>query len=102
LSFEDSLKALKLLLVVDGDFVAVARDGAYIFEIRPKENGHNVPHFHVNAPDFNLSISLVDFKCLAAEGKLTKARLQNIIQFAKDHYDELKSMWVELHQWKVV
>ena len=101
MSLEEDLILLKHMLVIDGKFVAVARDGAYIFEIRPKENGHNVPHFHVNAPDFSVSISLVDFKCLAAEGKLTNTRLQYIIRFAKEHYDELKSKWVELHQWKI-
>lgn len=99
--FQKSLELLKHILVTDGKFVAVQRDGAYIFEIRTKEQGHNVPHFHVVAPDFEASYSLIDFKCLAESGKLTSIRNKRIIEFAKCHHEELKSRWKEFHQWNI-
>lgn len=43
----------------------VERTHGIRFEIRPKEDGHNVPHCHAHYQGQNVSISLIDCSVLA-------------------------------------
>lgn len=74
------------------------RDGI-IFEIRPKESCHNVPHVHAKYQDKNISISLLDYSVLA--GNLSKKQQKIAIQWTKDNIDKLKSKWNEYHQYRI-
>ncbi len=50
----------------------VERTHGIRFEIRPKEQGHNVPHCHTSYGGQNISISLVDCSVLAGNIPLQK------------------------------
>lgn len=67
------------------------------FEIRTKEQGHNVPHLHANYGNQNISISLIDFSILA--GNLPHKQEQIAIEWTKNNIDKLKNKWLEYHKY---
>ena len=70
-----------------------------IFEIRPKENGHNVAHIHAKYENENISISLVDFSVIA--GNLPRKQTKSAIQWTKDNIDFLRTKWNEYHRYNI-
>lgn len=68
-----------------------------IFEIRTKEQGHNVPHLHARFEDENISISLIDFSILA--GNIPQKQVKIAIEWTKKHIDFLRSKWNEYHRY---
>ena len=69
--------------------------GKMTFEIRTKENGHNVPHVHANYNNLNISISLLDYKILA--GNLPQKNQSMAIQWVKDNDEMLREKWNAYH-----
>ena len=65
--FNEYLKLFGSYLVWENVFdiirqrVRVGEIKSITFEIRTKEQGHNVPHIHAAYEDNNISISLIDF-----------------------------------------
>lgn len=93
------LNELKFIIEFDGKFVKVASNGGFIFEIFPKEEGHNDPHFHVKTSQFSGTYSLIDFRRLSGNFPIHKEK--NIIKWAQKYYPELKEKWNEYHKWNV-
>ena len=65
------------------------------FEVRTKENGHNIPHVHANYNNMNISISLLDFKVLA--GSLPSKNQSIAVQWVKNNAEMLKERWNDYH-----
>ena len=106
ISDEDIQKQLQGLvlweLVFDGVISyrdTVERTHGIFFEIRPKEQGHNVPHCHACYGNQNISISLRDFSILAGNIPSHKARFA--VRWAKDNIDVLKRYWNKYHVMEV-
>lgn len=77
----------------------IGRRGSIIFEVRPKENGHNEPHIHAEYQGKNISISLNTFEVLA--GNLPPKLQKTAIEWTKQHFEQCKSKWYEYHRYKV-
>ena len=73
----------------------VERTHGIQFEIRPKEQGHNVPHCHACYENQNISISLLDFSVLAGNIPSQKARFA--VRWVSDNIDILKPYWNKYH-----
>ena len=70
-----------------------------IFEIRTKEQGHNVPHIHACYENKNISISLVDFSVLS--GNIPKKQVMIAVKWTKDNIDLLRMKWNEYHRYGI-
>ncbi|MBQ8615325.1 MAG: DUF4160 domain-containing protein [Clostridia bacterium] len=70
-----------------------------IFEIRPKEQGHNEPHVHACYENENISISLITFKVIA--GNIPPKQQKLAIEWTKNHIDILKNKWLEYHKYLI-
>jgi len=66
------------------------------FEIRTKEQGHNVPHCHAHYAGNNVSISLTDFTILA--GNIPPKQEKVASEWIKGNIDILKKYWNEYHK----
>lgn len=66
------------------------------FEIRTKEQGHNVPHCHASCGNKNISISLIDYSVLA--GNLSKKQEDFAIEFVKENSENFKQYWNKYHK----
>jgi len=62
-----------------------------VFEIRTKENGHNIPHVHAKYENLNISISLINFEILA--GNLPHKNEMLAVHWVKDNADMLCERW---------
>lgn len=70
-----------------------------IFEIRTKEQGHNVPHLHARYEDENISISLLDFSVLA--GNIPDKQKKLAVQWTRENIDFLRKKWNEYHRYTI-
>jgi hypothetical protein len=77
----------------------VERTHGIRFEIRPKEQGHNVPHVHACFGGQNISISLLDFSILA--GNIPHLKAQAAIRWVKANIDILSAHWDKYHVMEV-
>lgn len=77
----------------------VERTHGIRFEIRTKEQGHNVPHCHACYGGQNISISLLDFSILAGNIPSQKARFA--VMWTKDNIEVLKAHWNGHHVMEV-
>lgn len=77
----------------------VERTHGIRFEIRPKEQGHNVPHCHACFENQNLSISLIDFSILA--GNIPQQKVNFAVRWVKENIDVLKVHWDKYHVMEV-
>ncbi|MEL7658164.1 MAG: DUF4160 domain-containing protein [Bacillota bacterium] len=77
----------------------VERTHGIRFEIRTKEQGHNVPHCHACYGSQNISISLLDYSILAGNIPSQKAGLA--VMWVKDNIDTLKTHWDRHHVMEV-
>jgi hypothetical protein len=69
----------------------------YKIEIRPKEEGHNHPHFHVCCPDYDGSYRIDDASCLAGH---VPRRHEKVIQaWATKNRELLEKEWKRAHPW---
>lgn len=73
----------------------VERTHGIRFEIRPKENGHNVPHCHAHYQGQNVSISLID--CEVLDGNIDKQKQAFAVKWVKANLDTLQSYWDKYH-----
>lgn len=69
------------------------------FEIRTKEQGHNVPHCHACFENQNISISLVDYSVLA--GNVPKNKQPFAVIWIEKNIDVLKRYWNNYHSLQV-
>ena len=84
--------------IFDGVFSwrdTVERTHGIRFEIRPKENGHNVPHCHAHYQGQNVSISLID--CEVLDGNIDKQKQSYAVKWVKANLDTLQSCWDKYH-----
>lgn len=73
----------------------VERTHGIRFEIRPKENGHNVPHCHASYQGQEVSISLVTCKVL--EGKLVQPKQRFAEEWVRRNLPVLQAHWDKFH-----
>lgn len=67
----------------------------YKIEIRPKEEGHNHPHFHVCCPDYEGSYRIDDVSCLA--GRVLRKHEKVIQEWATKNRELLEKEWKRAH-----
>jgi hypothetical protein len=53
---------------------------------------HHIPHFHAKYNEYTCVFSLPELNIL--EGKLPKRAMSHVIEWAKEHIDELNSNWI--------
>ena len=85
-------------MVFEGVFCCrdtVERTHGIRFEIRPKENGHNVPHCHASYQGQEVSISLVDGAIL--EGNIPKQKQAFAEKWVKNNLPVLQAHWDKFH-----
>jgi hypothetical protein len=73
----------------------VERTHGIRFEIRPKENGHNVPHCHASYQGQEVSISLLDGEVIA--GNIPKQKQRFATDWVKRNLPVLQSCWDKHH-----
>lgn len=73
----------------------VERTHGIRFEIRPKENGHNVPHCHASYQGQEISISLIDATVIA--GNIPKQQQRFAVDWVKLNLPVLQSCWDKYH-----
>ena len=73
----------------------VERTHGIRFEIRPKENGHNVPHCHASYQGQEISISLLDGEVIA--GNIPKQQQRFAMIWVKRNLSVLQSCWDKYH-----
>lgn len=73
----------------------VERTHGIRFEIRPKENGHNVPHCHASYQGQEISISLLDGEVIA--GNIPKQQQRFATTWVKRNLLVLQSCWDKYH-----
>ena len=73
----------------------VERTHGIRFEIRPKENGHNVPHCHASYQGKEISISLID--CAVIAGNIPKQQQRFAVEWVKLNLPVLQSCWDKYH-----
>ena len=73
----------------------VERTHGIRFEIRPKENGHNVPHCHASYQGQEISISLIDGEVIA--GNIPKHLQRFAVEWVKSNQPVLQSCWDKYH-----
>ena len=78
------------------NFEKVAKEKGILFEIRPKENGHNIPHCHAKYQDKEISISLNDCSVLA--GNLDKQKEKFAIDFVRNNLSIFQQHWDKFHK----
>ena len=69
------------------------------FEIRTKEQGHNIPHIHAWYENENISISLVDYSVLA--GNIPQKQVNIAVEWTKNNIDMLRMKWNEYHCYNI-
>lgn len=77
----------------------VERTHGIRFEVRPKEQGHNVPHCHACYGSQNISISLVDCSVLA--GNIPAQKQRTAVMWVKSNLELLQAHWDEFHALEV-
>lgn len=70
-------------------------DGKYKFEIRYRENNHNVAHFHISYGEYGISLSIPDADKLA--GKLPMGDEGKAVAWALRNMDEIIKLWNRVH-----
>ena len=78
----------------------VGSRGEIIFEIRTKEQGHNVPHIHAYYGSLNISISLIDFRVLA--GNIPQKQQKLAIDWVCENFQVLRTKWNQYHKYKII
>lgn len=73
----------------------VERTHGIRFEIRPKENGHNVPHCHASYQGQEISISLTT--CEVLEGNIPKPKQRFAVEWVKMNLPTLQAHWDKYH-----
>ena len=77
----------------------VERTHGIRFEIRPKENGHNVPHCHASYQGQEISISLVDGEVIT--GNIPKQQQRIAVMWVKNNLQILQAHWNKYHALEV-
>lgn len=77
----------------------VERTHGIRFEIRPKENGHNVPHCHASYQGQEISISLVDGEVIT--GNIPKQQQRFAVMWVKNNLQVLQAHWNKYHALEV-
>ncbi|MCC2664672.1 MAG: hypothetical protein K0S35_2594 [Geminicoccaceae bacterium] len=57
---------------------------------------HGVPHFHVIAPDFKVSVAIASLEILA--GRAPPRRTREAIDWARQNRELLLAKWEDLHR----
>lgn len=73
----------------------VERTHGIRFEIRPKENGHNVPHCHALYQGQEISISLIDGEVIA--GNIPKQQQNFAVRWVILNLPTLQTHWDKYH-----
>lgn len=73
----------------------VERTHGIRFEIRPKENGHNVPHCHASYQGQEISISLIDGEVIA--GNIPKQQQNFAVRWVILNLPTLQTHWDKYH-----
>lgn len=73
----------------------VERKHGIRFEIRPKEQGHNVPHCHACFGNQNISISLID--CTVLAGNIPPQKQRAAVMWVEANLEVLQEHWDKFH-----
>lgn len=79
--------------------INVYGQAAYRLEIRPREDGHNRPHFHIVGPGYDGSYSIPALKKLV--GDVPKKVEQAFLLWATEHMPEIVEKWNQIHRVQV-
>ena len=63
------------------------------FELRTKENGHNIPHVHVSTKIASLSIAIETGEILAQSGAISGRKIKDAQNWIFQNQDFLKAKW---------
>lgn len=91
----NTLKQWVVILRNISDFVQIAKLDGIRFEIRAKEQGHNIPHLHVSTSSASLSIAIETGEILAQKGKIAPAQLKMAKIWVFENKDLLEKRWNE-------
>ena len=72
-------------------FAKVGEFKGIVFEIRTKEQGHNMPHCHVSYAGKEVSVSLTDFSILA--GNIPPKQQKMASDWVQMHIEVLRMYW---------
>lgn len=75
----------------------VVRNNGISIEVRTSENGHNVPHCHVQRAEQEVSISLIDFKTLSKSNNINAKQENAIRDLVEKNKSILRNKWEEYH-----
>lgn len=71
------------------------RDTGYKFEVRFKEENHNIAHFHISNADYSASFSIPDADVLA--GELPSEMQKKVISWALNNMVHIVGLWNKTH-----
>lgn len=61
------------------------------------QRDHNPPHVHVEGPGARVRIDLLTLEVMDFETEFSEKWVKRIVQFIREHREELLEKWVELH-----
>lgn len=67
----------------------------YKFEIRFREENHNVAHFHISKNDMSASYDIQKMSKIVGEIPIEDEK--NILKWATTHYEQIKDLWNRYH-----
>jgi hypothetical protein len=79
----------------DGMRFLITRVLSYKIEIRPREEGHNHPHFHVSSPDYEGSYRIDTLQCII--GNVPRRHEKEIQKWADKNKPLLEASWKRAH-----
>lgn len=78
------------------EFVQITQIDGMKITIRTKEQGHNLPHIHLETNAASLSIGIENQQILAKTGNINPSQLKKALAWVKDNQELLKRNWNEL------
>ena len=66
-----------------------------VIDIRPKEQGHNIPHIHARYQGEEISVSLLDGSIMA--GNLSNKNAKIVVAYVLQNKEKLLNEWTDLH-----
>jgi hypothetical protein len=63
--------------------------------VRMYADDHAPPHFHIEAPDFEVLVRLSDLSVMAGEAR--PGQIAEVLDWAEDQREALASKWIELN-----
>lgn len=59
---------------------------------------HNPPHFHIEGPDWTVTINLRDFSEMDRDGKVGRGPFRDALEWAKDNPGVIWAEWSRINE----